>query len=304
MTVAEKVTAKQMLDRLQRHYVPPGEAAPGGVFIPEVTHGKQGGRRADAVYVGFYNSRGRLAVGHEIKVARSDWVHELEQAGKADPWVMDTHAWYVVAPTVEIVRPEELPEGWGLMVIDPRTKTRLRIVVKAQVFPDRTPSWDAVHSIIQKVDYARANTVASERAMAARVLHEVGASLRIPQAYNLKGETGLTALRARAVELGQNESAADLREQLAAEHEIVQELCAILGITRIRRNEYHRPGSVEVETIRTSFARWLAADASIESVLGHRRQALTKIADDLARILDGLAEAETALAADLGSEVA
>lgn len=299
-----KVTAKDMLARLERHYIAPGDPNPGGVFIPEVTHGRQGGRRADAVYVGFFSSRGRLAVGHEIKVSRSDWVHEMEQPGKGDPWVMDTHAWYVVAPTTDIVRPEELPDGWGLMVIDPRTKTKLRIAVKAKVFPDRQPSWDAVHSIIQKVDYSRGNAVAAERAKAARVLHEVGASLRIPQAYNLKGEKGLEVLRARAVELGQNESAADLREQLATEHEIVQELCEILGIDRIGRRDYHSPGVIDVETVRTSFARWLAADASIERGLSHRAEALTRISQDLKKIREAVAEAETALRTDIGLEAA
>jgi hypothetical protein len=152
----EKMTAKTVLERLQRHYIKPGDL-PGGVFVPECgINGSGGQSRADALYVGFTSTSGRLLIGHEIKVSRADWRKELDSAGKADFWADNSHAWYIVAPGPEIVPKEELPDGWGLMYPNPRTKTRMNVVVKATVHRDRIPSWDAVRSIMARVDTLRA----------------------------------------------------------------------------------------------------------------------------------------------------
>lgn len=67
----DTVTAGELLERLKRHYIKPGDLMPGGAFLPEVVLGS---RRADALYVGFFRSRGKMLVGHEIKVSRADWV--------------------------------------------------------------------------------------------------------------------------------------------------------------------------------------------------------------------------------------
>lgn len=151
-------TAKDMLDRLERHYLKAGAPLPGGMLIPEVTHDKHGGRRCDALFVGFTSASGRILIGHEIKVARSDWLHELDQAGKADTWADECHAWYVVAPDETVVRPEEVPHGWGLLLAA-GARTRLTVKVKATVHADRQPSWTAMRSILSRVDTLRADAV-------------------------------------------------------------------------------------------------------------------------------------------------
>ena len=147
-------TAQEMLQRLERHYLKAGQPLPGGMLIPEVTHGRQGGRRCDALFVGFTSASGRILVGHEIKVSRSDWLHELDQPGKADAWADECHAWYVVAPDETVVRPEEVPHGWGLLVAT-GARTRLTVKVKAQVHADRQPSWTAMRSLLSRVDTLR-----------------------------------------------------------------------------------------------------------------------------------------------------
>lgn len=77
---------EELLARLQRHYIKPGEQFPGGIFLPEVGWNGRSGGRVDALYVGFTSTSGRRLVGHELKVSRSDWRHELDQPGKADGW--------------------------------------------------------------------------------------------------------------------------------------------------------------------------------------------------------------------------
>ena len=151
-----KMTAGELLARLERHYIRPGEPLPGGMFLPEVTHGTAGGRRCDALYVGFTSSRGHHLVGHEVKVSRADWRHELDQVDKAETWASQCHAWYVVAPSEEIVPRAELPHGWGLMVPNSRSKVRMDVLVKAVLQAEREPSWITAHSILKRIDTLRA----------------------------------------------------------------------------------------------------------------------------------------------------
>lgn len=150
----------ELLERLHRHYgITPGERLPGGVLVTECGwNGGGAGTRCDALYVGFTSTSGRLLVGHELKVSRSDWLHELDQPHKAGAWADQCHRWYVVAPDTQIVRPEELPHGWGLMVPG-RARKRLEVKVKAETYADRVPSWLAVRSIIARQDSLRANAI-------------------------------------------------------------------------------------------------------------------------------------------------
>lgn len=152
MTGATPVSARSLVDHLRRHYIKPGADLAGGVFLPEVGLNGITDRRCDAIYIGFTSASGRLLVGHEIKVSRADWRHELDQPGKADRWADQCHAWYVVAPSTSIVPPNELPAGWGLMVPSARSKNRMDIVVRARIHADREPSWLVTRSIIARLD--------------------------------------------------------------------------------------------------------------------------------------------------------
>lgn len=153
-----------LLALLQRHYIKPSADLPGGVFVPEVGQngGWGSGSRCDAIYIGFTNSSGRLLVGHELKVSRSDWLHELDQPGKADTWADECHEWWLVVPNTAIVADGELPAGWGLMTPNPRSKTRMIVNTKAARKDPAThrPGWDAVRSVFARVDTLRAQAIA------------------------------------------------------------------------------------------------------------------------------------------------
>jgi hypothetical protein len=167
-TTGARALTADLLARLERHYIKPGEPLPGGVFVPEVGwNGGTANSRCDAIYVGFTGSSGRLLIGHELKVSRADWRRELDKPGKADAWADQCHAWYVVVPSTTVVTPEELPHGWGLLTINTRTTTRLDTTVKATVHADRTPSWDAVRSVLSRADTLRAQTI-TDATLAAR----------------------------------------------------------------------------------------------------------------------------------------
>lgn len=71
--------------------------------------------------------------GHEVKVSRADWLTELRDPEKAEAFRPYMHHWWLVVPDASIVRPGELPEGWGLLAL---SGGRLRAMIQA---PRQTP---------------------------------------------------------------------------------------------------------------------------------------------------------------------
>src|SRR5690606_35500940 len=65
-------------------------------------------RRADAIAMSLWPSRGLTLHGHEIKVARSDWLREIQDVSKAEAFAKHCHYWWIVAPKCT-VKLEELP---------------------------------------------------------------------------------------------------------------------------------------------------------------------------------------------------
>lgn len=76
-------------------------------------------RHADAIVMNLWPSRGLEVMGFEFKASRSDWVKELKDPGKADPIFQYCDRWYLVVSDALIVKPGELPAGWGLMTPHP-----------------------------------------------------------------------------------------------------------------------------------------------------------------------------------------
>lgn len=197
-------TTAELLALLHRHYIKPGANLPGGVFLHEVGgNGSWGASsRADALYIGFTSSSGRILVGHELKVSRSDWLSELNKAGKADQWADQCHQWWLVVSDPGIVHDGELPHGWGLMVPG-KSRTRMDIRVPAVTKPDHTPSWDAMRSIVARSDTLRANEILAtvesrDRKRRAKYEEELAKSV----AYEVERmpDTGKAAERLKLIE--------------------------------------------------------------------------------------------------------
>jgi hypothetical protein len=87
------------------------------LFMEEVRDatGFDAGRSADAVALGMYRTVGQLLWGFEIKVSRSDWVHELQQPEKSEAFLKYCDRFALVVSDRDIVKPGELPEPWGLL---------------------------------------------------------------------------------------------------------------------------------------------------------------------------------------------
>jgi hypothetical protein len=87
------------------------------LFMEEVRDatGFEAGRSADAVAIGMYRTVGQLLWGFEIKVSRSDWLHELQQPEKSESFLRYCDRFALVVSDQNIVLPGELPEPWGML---------------------------------------------------------------------------------------------------------------------------------------------------------------------------------------------
>lgn len=99
--------------------------------VPNVVGVRQE-RRCDAVAIGMWGSTNRLIHGFEIKVSRSDWLREVKDVSKADPFIEQCDRWWLVTGDASIAKSEEIPEAWGWMTA---TRTGLRIQRPAKPLP-------------------------------------------------------------------------------------------------------------------------------------------------------------------------
>jgi hypothetical protein len=126
-----KYTERNMLDLLARRYSQPSQAANdrwvradhvrngvGFYGYDEVTgRCNTSLRTADFIAIDTWESKGLEIHGHEVKVSRSDWLHELADPTKAEAFKRYCNRWWLVVPDESIVRKGELPAGWGLLAL-------------------------------------------------------------------------------------------------------------------------------------------------------------------------------------------
>lgn len=120
--MTEKWTERRMLNLLEDRY---GMIYGNGrrwVTAEHVkdTSGHNTRRIADLIALDVWPSKGHEIHGHEVKVSRSDWLAELRDPEKSAAFRRWCDRWWLVVPDASIVKPGELPPGWGLMVAVPK----------------------------------------------------------------------------------------------------------------------------------------------------------------------------------------
>lgn len=111
--------------------------APEWAVFYEVSNGTGFGasRRADAVALGIWPSRGYTLLGFEFKTDRRDWLRERKDPAKADKIASMVDLFYLVTSHDKIAGVAELPEPWGLLVAN-EGMTQLREHKPATLMPD------------------------------------------------------------------------------------------------------------------------------------------------------------------------
>ena len=127
-----------MLDLLERSLAKHGNGGSGEyAFMRQVRNssGFNANRTFDGVAVGLWPSRGHDIHVYEVKVSRSDWLHELRQPKKADDAARVADRFSIVAPR-DVVDLAEVPATWGLIHATGGTE----IIEEAEpIFPGELP---------------------------------------------------------------------------------------------------------------------------------------------------------------------
>jgi len=76
--------------------------------------GGYAGQRIDLYVFNMYPSKNYLRIAYEIKVSRADFARELEKPKKREFAERVANECYFAMP-VGLVKPDEIPEGWGLI---------------------------------------------------------------------------------------------------------------------------------------------------------------------------------------------
>ncbi len=85
-------------------------------------------RRADAVCMNIWPSKGYAIHGFEVKVSRADFLNEMKDITKAKAVAQYCDYWWLATP-VGLVKAEEVPAAWGLMELH---KNGLKVKKQAQ----------------------------------------------------------------------------------------------------------------------------------------------------------------------------
>ena len=137
-------TADDIEKLLRNRFAPPEWA-----FLPQVRNGtgyQYTARTADAIAMGLWPSRGLYLNGFEIKVRRGDWLSELKNPAKAEAIAEYCDFWWVVAPK-DIIKIEEVPPAWGLMIPH---GTTVKIVKQAEKQISHEPDKLFLAAILRK----------------------------------------------------------------------------------------------------------------------------------------------------------
>lgn len=120
----KRVKTEELLSRLSKKYPSPQYA-----FLSQVrnqTGHSSTVRTADALALSLWPSRGNHLIGFELKVSRSDWLHELKDPAKAEAIAQYCDMFYLVISDSKVIDIAEVPKTWGVLVASNGTVKTLR----------------------------------------------------------------------------------------------------------------------------------------------------------------------------------
>lgn len=123
--MSKQMNSPEIIEALRLKYCQPEWA-----FFTEVPNGTgyQANRRADAIAMNMWPSRGLELRVFEVKVSRSDLITELKQPAKAEAFRQYCDSFYLVTPC-GLTKGLDIPKGWGVLEI---TKGGVRLKTECE----------------------------------------------------------------------------------------------------------------------------------------------------------------------------
>ncbi|MEM6680213.1 MAG: hypothetical protein AAF675_20305 [Pseudomonadota bacterium] len=132
MTKKKPMRAQDIMEAMSKRWTDPEWA-----IMWEVAEGTGAGagRRADAVMMSLWPSRGLELHGVEIKVSRSDWKREAADPTKAEAVAKFCDRWWIHTPKGIVDDISDLPPAWGLREFDGRCWRTVKDAEKTEAAP-------------------------------------------------------------------------------------------------------------------------------------------------------------------------
>jgi hypothetical protein len=129
-------------------------ARPEWVFLTEapvfVAHHGVGGpvvQHVDALALNCWYTKHFASVGYEVKVSRSDFLNELRHPAKTAASARYCSAFYFAVPS-GLVKPTEVPDPYGLVVVGPKGGTR---IAKRSTLERPEPTWGLLAFLLRRI---------------------------------------------------------------------------------------------------------------------------------------------------------
>ena len=145
-----KMTARTILDALRQRHRPRWNGdTPNWVLFEELSgHPSFNPRRIDLWAMNCWESK-REMVAYEVKVSRSDFLHEMKQPQKRRYALMYSNKFFFATP-IGLIRHEELPPEAGLVEVDAEGKCHEKVpALWRDCYP---PSWNFVASLGRRMN--------------------------------------------------------------------------------------------------------------------------------------------------------
>ena len=221
--------------------------------------GARAKRTADALAMSLWPSRGLELMGFEIKVSRGDLLRELKDPAKAEAVAKYCDRWWIAAGSKEIVKPEELPRAWGLLI--PHGKT-MKIVKDAGALPSQPVTREFLAAILRRA-------------------HEVVEGSRDKLRHEMRG-----SIR-EEVEKGFGDKIKRLEERAAASDKRSADLLSQL---RCAADTNHHPSTIgKALDLLQRIVGWHGARQSMDNI----ERSMRRDAERLVDLADTLKEAQT-----------
>jgi hypothetical protein len=124
---AAPMRESDVLDALEKRALGKEPQGGGAVFLRQVrnnTGATSQVRTIDGLRIDMWPSRGLTVDAYEVKVSKSDLLHEIADPRKSDVWMALSHRFWLAVPTLKIIEGVDVPHTWGIILAQ-RSGTRI-----------------------------------------------------------------------------------------------------------------------------------------------------------------------------------
>ncbi|MFX3631873.1 MAG: hypothetical protein ACE3L7_07310 [Candidatus Pristimantibacillus sp.] len=147
------MNAKLVVDALRKRHGASGrewaffDELRAGTGYKNIRKGMNPEQRFDAWAINLYPSKGHMTIAYEVKVSRSDFLHEIANPTKREQALQHSNEFYFAVPA-GLVRPDEIPEECGLLYVNEDLTTK--VIKKAPYRDEVLLTWGLLASIARR----------------------------------------------------------------------------------------------------------------------------------------------------------